>query len=113
MLAVGAFAVAVGEHVLLPAIEWLLLSLAVHALTQQKLVGHLLCIAGWVVAATFWNAAVPSELNRAPGVNLPVLFMSLLAVGAVVGVFWQRGSGSRIGQWFGWRWPNTTPIRND
>jgi ABC-2 type transport system permease protein len=90
-------------RVLLPAIAWLLAALAVHVFNQQKLVGHLLCIAGWAVASVFWNAAVPARSAATTGPAWSMLLLSLLGCAAVLSCCWRRGGTSRAATWIA-RW---------
>ena len=51
--------------VLFPFIAWMLLAMAVHVLVQQKVVAHLICIAGWVLAVLSSRiAASPLDSDR-------------------------------------------------
>lgn len=73
--------------VLLPFVTWMLVSLAVHVLVQQKVVGHLLCIAGWALASVQLGAAT----HRADG-ELPTWAwaMTCLVAWLVVWGWWAR-----------------------
>ena len=51
------FNVAILQTVLLPFIAWMLLSLAVHVVVQQKVAAHLICIAAWVLAVLMSRVA--------------------------------------------------------
>ena len=93
---------AVGE--LLPTVALLtLLSLAVHALVQQKVVAHLLLVAGWAVAVTVADArgAAPSvRAALAPGAEGAWWAWGwsaavAIALGAVATARWRRGEGRR------------------
>ena len=53
---------AVAQTVLFPFVAWMLLAMAVHVLVQQKVMAHLICIAGWVLAVlTSRIAAAPLD----------------------------------------------------
>lgn len=86
--AAGVLAWSAGQ-VLVPFVRWLLLSLAVHAVVQQKVVGHLLCIAGWVAGVLLLGAARPGVV-QVPGWVLGASGMVALVI---VRTSWVRGAG--------------------
>ncbi|MDZ7631207.1 MAG: hypothetical protein U5K74_07635 [Gemmatimonadaceae bacterium] len=80
----------VASRVALPFVVWMLVALAVHVVVQQKVVGHLLLIAGWVLAAVFAGAATPGEDGAsAPGVWGAMVVIAL----AITRRGWVRGAG--------------------
>lgn len=94
-LAMNVFVGGVLQRVLLPFVTWMLIALVVHLVVEQKVVAHLLCIAGWVLAALRFGAAdvsIPGVLSQ-----LVLLLVALVAMTAAV-LLWRRG-GLRTG-WF-------------
>ena len=86
--AVPEYFTAVLQHLAMPFVLWMLVALAVHALVQQKLVGHLLLIAAWVAGVLFPDAAGVDFPTRLPGSALALAgFVSL----ALAGLGWIRG----------------------
>lgn len=85
-MAAGVLLVA-WHAVLLPFLAWMLLALAVHVLLQQKVVAHLVCIAGWAVASVHFGAATPAVGTEMAPWHWTVT--CLLAV-CVVCVSWTR-----------------------
>ncbi len=88
-LSAAGFVDAVFRGVLVPFWGWLLVSLAVHVVVQQKIVGHLCLIAGWVLASLFLGAAVTPGGPRA-SMTLWVLVGAVSLAVSVVG--WARGT---------------------
>jgi hypothetical protein len=107
-LQAGALLVGAVLWLLLPFVQWLWLSLAVHVLVRHKIIAHLLLIAAWVAAVTLDGVGVSSPWLRltdppplVPGSPLPVsealwrgawssavaLLAALLAIGA-----WKRAT---------------------
>jgi ABC-2 type transport system permease protein len=86
-------------RVWLPAIGWLLAAIAVHVLVQQKVVAHLLCIAGWTLASVLLDAAVPAPLRAPSPMGTVIIFLSLLGLVVVVRPFWHRGDSSQVAAW--------------
>ena len=80
--------------VLLPFLLWMLIALGVHVAIQQKVAGHLLCIAAWVLA-------VISSRNVAAPVNgdQPAWWWAVAAGGALLVAWlgWVRGNDSARG----------------
>lgn len=74
--------------ILLPFVTWLLVALAVHVVVQQKVVAHLVCIAGWVLGVLLFGAVDGGAELRVSAWRL--LTVAALA-GAVVLRFWRRG----------------------
>jgi hypothetical protein len=70
---------------LVPFVVWMLLSLAVHVVVQQKVVGHLLCIAGWVLAILMSRVAASPAGGDHPG-----------------GWWVVAGVGAAVVAWLGW-----------
>ena len=92
---------------LLPTVALLtLLSLAVHAVVQRKVVAHLLLVAGWAVAVTLADAhgaAAPVRAALAPGAEEAWWAWGwsgavAVGLGAVAAARWRRGEteGSRL-----------------
>lgn len=81
-------------QVLVPFVAWMLLSLAVHVVVQQKVVAHLLCIAGWALASVRFGAATAS--TRAPIAGTWWAAACLLALSVVVGYWRRNGAGGRF-----------------
>ena len=78
----------VGGLVLVPCIGVLLVSLAVHAVVQQKAAGHLLLIAGWVGAALVSTAGT----STAAGQKSAVIVSAAVAMSlAATRLCWRRG----------------------
>ncbi len=71
-------------QVLLPFVAWLLLSLMVHLLVQQKVIGHLLCIAAWAYASLRFGA-----VSAAADARLSAGSWGLLCLLALSVVFWR------------------------
>jgi ABC-2 type transport system permease protein len=99
LLDVPEFVIGAVHRVLLPSIGWLLAALAVHVICQQKLVGHLLCIAGWALASVLGNAALPAPQRVPSSFTDMRLLLSLLSLVTILGCFWHRGPGSRVSAW--------------
>ena len=79
-LDVAAYVVGVAQTVMLPFATWMVVALSVHVTVQQKVVGHLLCIAGWVVAVlTTLTDAVPERGDSVDGWWLLSAAVALLA----------------------------------
>lgn len=86
---------AVLQHLAMPFVLLMLVALAVHALVQQKLVGHLMLIGAWVVGVLFAGAAGSDFPMRLPGSALAVVgFVAL----ALAGLCWKRGDRRSL-QW--------------
>lgn len=78
--------------VLAPFVLWMLVSLGVQALVQQKAVAHLLCIAGWVVAsALVQGGTLPAEGDRVSEVG----WMAAALMLVVARLAWRRGVSPR------------------
>ncbi len=108
---VAAVAAALGAHravpslpllhqsatrLLVPFVSWMLISVAVHVTIRQKVIGHLLLIAGWVVVVLLAGSAT---LGTAGG-NMPGWVSGALVAGAIAVVFarWRRtGSRASVG----------------
>jgi hypothetical protein len=75
--------------VLLPFVSWMCVAAAVHVLLQQKVVAHLVCIAGWVLAVALWR-----EVATGRGAALPWAATVGVAVGSgvIVWAAWVRGA---------------------
>ena len=80
--------------VLLPFVLWMLLSLAVHLLVQQKVAAHLVCIAGWVLGALRYGAALPSTVAVGH-----VAIEGLAIVGSLVVIRWAWGARGAGRSW--------------
>jgi ABC-2 type transport system permease protein len=84
----GTYVAGVAQTVMLPFAMWMVVALGVHALVQQKVIGHLLCIAGWVVAVlTVRIDAVPAAGDHLGGWWLVVAAVAL----GVTWLGWVRG----------------------
>jgi ABC-2 type transport system permease protein len=83
---VPQYLLAVLQHLALPFVLWMLVSLAVHAVVQQKLVGHLVLIAAWVVGVLFADGT--DFPMRLPGSALALAGVVSLTV---AGLGWRRG----------------------
>jgi hypothetical protein len=81
-----------GAQLLLPFIAWMLVSLAVHVLVQQKVVGHLLCISGWALASARFDAATARAGAGVPATGWVAV---CLLAGAVVLIRWRREPDER------------------
>ena len=81
-------------QVLVPFVAWMLLSLAVHVVVQQKVVAHLLCIAGWALASVRFGAATAS--TGAPIAEAWWAVACLLALSVVFGCWRRDGAGRRF-----------------
>jgi ABC-2 type transport system permease protein len=79
-------------NLLVPFVMWMLLALFVHAVVQQKVVGHLLCIGGWVFAIVVFDAALAAPNTVPIVVELPVGGSAIIAVWLV----WVRGETANI-----------------
>ncbi len=79
-------------NLLVPFVLWMLLTLFVHAVVQQKVVGHLLCIGGWVFAIVVFDAAL-----AAPN-TVPIVVQLLVGGSAIIAVWlvWVRGATASI-----------------
>ncbi|MCC7054713.1 MAG: hypothetical protein IT355_15685 [Gemmatimonadaceae bacterium] len=75
--------------VLAPFVGWMIASLAVHVLVQQKVVAHLLCIAGWVLAVMLLGAARAEGAAVGPWMVTGVMLLAATAIR----VGWVRGTG--------------------
>lgn len=82
------------SQVLVPFVAWMLLSLAVHVVVQQKVVAHLLCIAGWALASVRFGAATAT--TSAPIAGSWWAVACLLAVSVVCGCWRRDGTGRRL-----------------
>jgi ABC-type transport system involved in multi-copper enzyme maturation permease subunit len=78
--------------VMLPFVTWMLVSLAVHVLIQHKVMGHLVCIAGWAVASVRFGAVRAGGDGRVPAVGW--LAACLLAV-CIVRALWRGDAPGR------------------
>jgi hypothetical protein len=81
-----------GAQLLLPFIAWMLVSLAVHVVVQQKVVGHLVCIAGWTLASARFDAATAAAGAGVPATGWVVV---CLLAGSVVFMRWRRETDGR------------------
>ncbi len=77
----------VAAGVLGPFVVWMLVALAVHVLVQHKVVSHLLCIAGWVLAVLLAGAAEPGASQLPVPAQVAVAVLAL----AVARWRWPRG----------------------
>ncbi len=88
MVAPGRLIVGLLVTVLWPFIMWQLLSLAVHAVVQQKVAAHLVCIVGWVVVVRVSGGVTPSGASGiAPSRAVMLAFGALI----VTWLGWMRG----------------------
>lgn len=77
---IGTYVAGVAQTVMLPFAMWIVVALGVHVTVRQKVVGHLLCVAGWVVAVlTGLIDAVPAAGDRLGGWWLLSAAVALLA----------------------------------
>lgn len=83
------------QSVLLPFVSWMMVALAVHVAVQQKVVAHLVCIAGWVLGVLLLGAADGG--TRAPTMIWPILIGGMLSA-ALALALWRRGDGRCAGQ---------------
>jgi ABC-2 type transport system permease protein len=82
-----------------PFVLWFLLALVVHVAVMQKLLAHLLCIAGWAAVIAI-RGAVPSPTGE--GALDP--WVSLLFGGAAALVSWRVWDrGAETSRWDRWR----------
>ncbi len=85
--------VAVATQVAVPFVGWMLLALLVHVLVQQKVVAHLLVIAGWVLAVlASGGSAATGDVQVPARVWLTVVLVS----GVVSALGWMRGGHRRV-----------------
>lgn len=89
VLDVVAYGIGIVREVGLPFVLWLLLALSVQAVVQQKVISHLLMIAGWVLWVAVTGSATASSRSDVWWVGA-----ALLAV-AVTGLGWTRGVSGR------------------
>ncbi|HYW51557.1 MAG TPA: hypothetical protein VE861_13175, partial [Gemmatimonadaceae bacterium] len=82
------------RSVLLPFVTWMLVALLVHVVAEQKVVAHLVCIAGWVLSTLWFGAA---DVRRPASLPIPVLLLTALVSTAVAMWAWPRGG--RRGRW--------------
>ena len=92
---VRAIAAAAVPDVLVPFVVWLLVSLAVHVVVQQKVVGHLVCIAGWVSGVLLFDAARAGSVRLSWPTLLGVVMVALVTV-----LFGSVRGGGRVGVTF-------------
>jgi ABC-2 type transport system permease protein len=85
---VAAFAATLCMGVALPFAGWFSVALLVHVLVQQKVVGHLLVIAGWVVAVLVSGGGLATSDVGVPGAVWVGLLLLTLAVSRLS---WVRG----------------------
>lgn len=74
-------------QLLLPFVAWMLMSLAVHVVVQQKVAGHLLVIAGWVLVSVGFDAASVSADAGLPTIGWVAV---CLLAGSIVLLRWRR-----------------------
>jgi hypothetical protein len=63
-VSIGPLVLGGGLWVLLPFVQWLVLSLAVHVALRHKVIAHLVLIAGWVAAVALDANGVTSPWVR-------------------------------------------------
>jgi ABC-type transport system involved in multi-copper enzyme maturation permease subunit len=82
-----------GARLLAPFVSWMLISVAVHVSIRQKVIGHLVLIAGWVGVVLLSGSAD----SGGSGAGMPGWTSGGLVAGATVVVFafWRR-AGSRV-----------------
>ena len=78
---------------LLPFVAWMLLSLAVHVVVQQKVAGHLLVIAGWAFASVGFDATAGSADAGLPTIGWVTV---CLLAGSIVRTRWRRETAGRL-----------------
>jgi hypothetical protein len=75
------------SQLLLPFVAWMLISLAVHVVVQQKVAGHLLVIAGWAFVSVGFKAATVSADAGLPTIGWVTV---CLLAGSIVLIRWRR-----------------------
>jgi len=80
-------------EVLLPFVGWMLMSLAVHVVVQQKVAGHLLVIAGWAFVSVVFKAATVSADAGRPTIGWVTV---CLLAGSIVLIRWRRETAGEL-----------------
>jgi len=80
------------SQLLLPFVAWMLVSLAVHVMVQQKVAGHLLVIAGWALFSVGFDAAMGSADAGLPAIGWVTV---CLLAGSIVLARWRRETAGR------------------